>query len=137
MADSVSSNDPNLTHSNSSEEGARNYLSPPSPRWANMRLPERPENGTYFAHDWTIRFTARDLKRGVKAISRLYRCDPYAAGSDFTLADLYTFYSFSLASAIVQKIFDEDLLADLPEVKALMDRLRNEDSIREVEAAKQ
>ena len=81
--------------------------------------------------------TARDLKRGVKAVSRLYRCDPYAAGSEFTLADLYTFYSFSLAGAIVQKIFDEDLLADLPEVKVLMDRLRNEDAIREVEAAKQ
>ena len=38
----------------------------PQPTVAQMgyiRLRERPENGTYFAHDWTIRFTARDLKR--------------------------------------------------------------------------
>jgi len=33
--------DPNLTHSNSSEEGASNCLNPASPRWANMRLPGR------------------------------------------------------------------------------------------------
>lgn len=81
--------------------------------------------------------TAKALKRGVKAVSRLFVCDPYAAGSEFTLADLYTFYSFGLAGSIVQKIFDEDLMAELPDVKALIGRLANEDAIREVAAANQ
>lgn len=81
--------------------------------------------------------TAKDLKRGIKAVSRLFVCDPYAAGSEFTLADLYTFYTFGLASGIVQKIYGEDLLAELPQVKALVGRLAENDAIREVEAAKQ
>lgn len=79
--------------------------------------------------------TVRELKRGVRAVSRLYVCEPYASGSEFNLADLYTFYSFGLASAIVQTIFEDDLLAELPQVRALMERLANEDAIREVEAA--
>jgi glutathione S-transferase len=80
--------------------------------------------------------TRKDLARGVKAVARLYVCDPYAAGSEFNLADLYTYYSFGLASAIVQTIFGEDLLAELPQVKALIERLAAEAPIRELEAAK-
>ena len=80
--------------------------------------------------------TQQDLKRGMKAVSRLVVCDPYVAGHEFCLADIYTFYVFGLASAIVQKIFAEDLLADLPQVKTLIAELAKRDSIREVEAAK-
>lgn len=80
--------------------------------------------------------TARDLKRGVKAVSRLYVCDPYATGASLNLADLYTFYSFGLAGSIVRTIFEEDLLAELPQVRALMDRLASEDVIRAVEGQK-
>ena len=79
--------------------------------------------------------TKKDLARGVRAISRLYVCEPYATGSEFNLADLYTYFSFGLAGAIVQKIYGEDLLAELPQVRALMKRLADEPSIREVEAA--
>lgn len=79
--------------------------------------------------------TKKDLARGVRAISRLYVCEPYATGSEFNLADLYTYFSFGLAGAIVQKIYGEDLLAELPQVRALMERLADEPSIREVEAA--
>jgi glutathione S-transferase len=79
--------------------------------------------------------TRVDLARGVKAVSRLFVCDPYATGGAMNLADLYTYYSFGLASAIVQTIFEEDLLADLPQVKALMDRLAQEDPIKSLEAA--
>lgn len=87
------------------------------------------------ASDELKKTTAKELKRGVRAVSRLYVCEPYATGSEFNLADLYTFYSFGLASSIVQTIFEEDLLAELPQVRALMERLANEDAIREVEAA--
>ena len=79
--------------------------------------------------------TKKDLARGVRAISRLYVCEPYATGSEFNLADLYTYFSFGLAGVIVQKIYGEDLLAELPQVRALMKRLADEPSIREVEAA--
>ena len=80
--------------------------------------------------------TQKDLKRGMKAVSRLIVCDPYIAGHEFCLADIYTFYVFGLATAIVQKIFDQDLLEGLPQVKTLIGELAKRDSIREVEAAK-
>jgi len=80
--------------------------------------------------------TQKDLKRGMTAVSRLVVCDPYIAGREFCLADIYTFYVFGLASQIVQKVFNEDLLADLPQVKTLIGELASRDCIREVEAAK-
>lgn len=79
--------------------------------------------------------TAKDLARGVKAVSRLFVCDPYATGSDLNLADLYTYYSFGLAGAIVQTIFEKDLLETLPQVRALTERLAGEEPIRSLEAA--
>ena len=79
--------------------------------------------------------TRKDLARGIRAVSRLYVCGPYATGSELNLADLYTYFSFGLAGAIVQKIFDEDLLAELPQVRSLIERLAEEPAIREVEAA--
>ncbi|TNF86490.1 MAG: glutathione S-transferase family protein [Gammaproteobacteria bacterium] len=79
--------------------------------------------------------TKKDLDRGVKAVSRLFVCDPYASGNELNLADLYTYYSFGLASAVVQTIYQEDLLAELPQVKALMGRLADEEPMRTLEAA--
>jgi glutathione S-transferase len=88
------------------------------------------------ASEETKKSTDRDLKRGVRAVSRLFVCDPYATGSEFTLADLYTFYTFGLASQVVQKVLDQDLLAELPQVRELLGRLAEHDAIREVETAK-
>jgi glutathione S-transferase len=88
------------------------------------------------ASEETKKSTDRDLKRGVRAVSRLFVCDPYATGSEFTLADLYTFYTFGLASQVVQKVLDQDLLAELPKVRELLGRLAEHDAIREVETAK-
>jgi glutathione S-transferase len=79
--------------------------------------------------------TQKDLQRGMKAVSRLIVCDPYIAGHDFCLADIYTFYVFALASTIIQKVFDQDLLKDLPQVKTLIAELAKRDCIREVETA--
>ncbi len=86
--------------------------------------------------DETKAATKKDLAKGMRAVGNLLECGPYAAGETFTLADLYVFYTFGLASMIVKKIFDEDLLGDVPEVKVLLETLAARDSIREVEAAK-
>lgn len=87
------------------------------------------------ASDELKKTTKKDLARGVKAVSRLFVCDPYATGNELNLADLYTYYSFGLASSIVQTIYEEDLLADLPQVKALMERLAAEEPIRSLNEA--
>jgi glutathione S-transferase len=86
--------------------------------------------------DETKAETERDLAKGMKAVGRLMVCDPYAAGSEFTLADLYTFYTFGLAGGVAKKIFDQDLLADYPQIQELMGRLAERPSIAQVEADK-
>ena len=86
--------------------------------------------------DETKASTQADLAKGLKAVARLMVCDPYAAGSDLTLADFYTFYCFGLASIITQKIFDQDLLAQQPDIAALIARLAQHPSIAKVEADK-
>ncbi len=86
--------------------------------------------------DETKETTERDLKKGMAAVRRIIVCDPYAAGSDMTLADFYTFYCFGLANAISQKMFDMDLLAGHDDIQALMGRLAEHPSIARVEADK-
>ncbi len=87
------------------------------------------------ASDELKKSTEKDLARGVRAVARLFVCDPYATGASCNLADLYTFYSFGLASGIVEKIYGTDLLAELPQVRTLTERLAGEATIREVEGA--
>ena len=76
--------------------------------------------------------TREDLVRGVTAVQRLMACDPYAAGAEFSAADLYAFFCFGLAGQIAQRMFDVDILADAPEIKGLLGRLAARESIAKV-----
>jgi len=86
--------------------------------------------------DETKAATEKDVVRGMQAVGRLMVCDPYAAGSQITLADFYTFYSFGLANGITQKLFGLDILEGYPQIQDLMGRLAEHPSIARVEAEK-
>ena len=86
--------------------------------------------------DETKATTEKDLERGMQAIDRLMVCEPFAAGSELTLADFYTFYCFGLANLISQKMFGKNLMADRPALADLMVQLASQPSIAAVEAAK-
>jgi glutathione S-transferase len=86
--------------------------------------------------DETKKETERDLEKGMKAVSRLFVCDPYAAGKEMTLADFYTFYTFGLANGVSQKLFGKDLLAEHPNIQSLMELLSSQPSIARVEQEK-
>jgi len=90
------------------------------------------------ASDELIEATRQEVTRGMQAVSQLMVCNPYAAGAEFGLADLYTYYSMGLASTIAQKMFGSDLLADYPQISELMTTLAARPSIAQVttEAAK-
>jgi glutathione S-transferase len=75
-----------------------------------------------------------DLVKGMKAVGRLYVCDPYAAGKEFSLADLYTQYTFGLAGMIGSKVVGLDVLSDYPQVAELLARLKDHPSIARVTA---
>jgi len=75
-----------------------------------------------------------DLAKGIGAVSRLAVCDPYVAGKDFTIADLYAFYGYGLAGMLANKVVGVDLLADQPKLAELIGRLAERPSIARVTA---
>jgi len=84
--------------------------------------------------DETKKQVKAELAKGIQAVSRLVVCDPYAAGKEFTIADLYTFYSFGLAGILAKKVVGVDLLADQPKLAELIGRLAERPSIARVTA---
>ncbi len=84
--------------------------------------------------DETKKQVKADLAKGMKAVSRLAVCDPYAAGKEFTIADLYTFYGFGLAGMLAKRVVGVELLADQPALTALLARLAERPSIARVTA---
>ena len=80
--------------------------------------------------------TKAELAKGMRAVDRIMVANPYAAGSELTLADFYAFYTFGLAGGIAQKMFGQDLLEGHDKIKALMARLAEHPSIARVEADK-
>jgi glutathione S-transferase len=75
-----------------------------------------------------------DLEKGIKAVSRLFVCDPYAMGAEFTIADLYTQYMFAVAGAVASRVVKVDLLGDRPQIAELLGRLAERPSIARVTA---
>ncbi len=88
------------------------------------------------ASDEVLTTTEADLDKGMKAVARLFQGTPYAAGDSFTLADLFTFYTFGLQSDVIQKVYNKDLLAGYPKISKLMSELASHPSIAQVEADK-
>lgn len=80
--------------------------------------------------------TDADLDKGMKALDRIFVGTPYAAGSELSLADFYTYFSFGLASGVTQKIFNRDLLEGHDSIKAVMARMATHPSVARVEAEK-
>ncbi len=86
--------------------------------------------------DETKANTEADLDKGMKALDRLFIGAPYAAGSELSLADFYTYFSFGLACGVTQKIFNRDLLEGRDKIKAVMARMAEHPSVAQVEAEK-
>ncbi len=84
--------------------------------------------------DETKQEVRRDLAKGVAAVARLAVCDPFAAGKDFTIADLYLFYCFGLAGPLAKRVIDVDVLDGQPKLAELMQRLAERPSIARVAA---
>jgi glutathione S-transferase len=76
----------------------------------------------------------KDLAKGVKAVSRIAVCDPYIAGKDFSIADLYVYYCYALANQVASKIVEVDILSETPSIADLIERLSQRPSIARVTA---
>lgn len=78
-----------------------------------------------------------ELLLGFASLGRHGRFSPYVAGDSLSLADLYFYYSVSLALQVGRKVFDIDWLADMPAAKALMERLEQNSNVQRIAADKE
>lgn len=81
--------------------------------------------------------TKAELLLGFAALGRHGKFAPFVAGERLSLADLYFVYSVPLACAVGQKLFDIDLLADMPGAKALLERLEQNPNVKKIAADKE
>jgi glutathione S-transferase len=81
--------------------------------------------------------TRTELQLGFAALGRHGKFAPYVAGDSLSIADLYFLYSVPLACAVGQKLFGIDLLAEMPQAKALLERLEQNPHVQKVAADKE
>ncbi|EJN25407.1 glutathione S-transferase family protein [Pseudomonas sp. GM80] len=80
--------------------------------------------------------TKTELLLGFAALGRHGKFAPYVAGDSLSIADLYFLYSVPLACAVGQKLFGIDLLAEMPQAKALLERLEQNPHVQKIAADK-
>lgn len=81
--------------------------------------------------------TKTELQLGFAALGRHGKFAPYVAGDSLSIADLYFLYSVPLACAVGQKLFGIDLLAEMPQAKALLERLEQNPHVQKIAADKE
>lgn len=62
--------------------------------------------------------TQAAMRQGMAAFGRLAKFSPWICGSTFTAADIFVFHAFSVVVGIGGKLFDWDVLSDIPGLKA-------------------
>ena len=67
--------------------------------------------------DETKKEVERDLAKGVRALSKLTKFDPYIAGKEFSLADCAGFVSLPLVTMATKIAFGKDALESIPQIK--------------------
>ena len=80
--------------------------------------------------------TQSELLLGFAALGRHGTFSPSVAGDSLSIADLYFLYSVPLACAVGQKLFGIDLLAEMPQAKALLERLEQNPHVQKIAADK-
>jgi glutathione S-transferase len=80
-----------------------------------------------------IKAKARDeLTAGFATLQRHGKFAPYVAGDQFTLADIVFLYSVELANTVARKLFDLDLLGEMPAARALLQRLGENPNVQAI-----
>jgi glutathione S-transferase len=74
----------------------------------------------------------KDLAKGVRALKKLVRFDPYIAGSELTLADCAAFVHMPLVSLASKHALGRDALEEMPELKPYLKMLGERPAFRQV-----
>jgi glutathione S-transferase len=63
-----------------------------------------------------------DARKGLAALGRLVKFSPWIAGSEFSAADIFVFYSFVLSNRLTKLTYDWDMLPEVPGLPAWYQR---------------
>ena len=77
---------------------------------------------------------ARDLPVGAAAISRLVQFSPWIAGEQFTYADLFGYYTFSLSGLLAKKVCGLDLYQMIPGSREWFEKVKERASVKRADA---
>ena len=84
-----------------------------------------------------IRDRARDdLRAGFATLQRHASFSPFVAGDQFTLADIVFLFSAELGATVGQRLFDLDLLGDMPQALSLLAKLGENPNVQKIVAAR-
>lgn len=84
-----------------------------------------------------IKARARDdLTAGFATLKRHGSFSPFVAGDQFTLADIVFFFSAELGATVGQRLFDLDLLGEIPQARALLAKLGENPNVQRIVAAR-
>ena len=103
-----------------------------------IELPARRLYGEVFfnrpATDEEKEIVRKLLKRGFVSLGTLASFDPWLVGGEFTYADIYFRFTVGLAAVVCKKALDWDAYNEVPDIRGLLERLNQRDSIRRVMA---
>lgn len=82
-----------------------------------------------------------EAQRGLIALGRLVRFNPWLCGEMFTAADIFVFYSFSLSNRLTKMVYGWDMLHEVPGLNAwyqcFQDRGATRDILKDTLAAQE
>jgi len=74
--------------------------------------------------------------RGIQSLARIASFDPWAAGKDFTLADIVVANTVPLAQMVCQKLCNIDIMSELPDLADYVAKVNERPSSQRVAAEK-
>ena len=77
---------------------------------------------------------ARDLPNGAAAVSKLVQFSPWIAGEQFTYADLFGYYTFSLSGLLAKKVCGLDLYQMIPGSREWFEKVKERASVKRADA---
>jgi glutathione S-transferase len=73
------------------------------------------------------------LARGIAALGRVARFDPWIAGEEFTAADIVAYYALQLAASVADTRFEWDIYDELPGLRGWRDAVADRYFVQRVD----
>ena len=70
------------------------------------------------------------LRKGMAGLKALLKCSPFVMGEQMTHADFFATFTFSLAGNVARKVYNWDLVAEVPGLGETLARLNARDSVQ-------